>query len=65
MVNWSGKIPKESIVEVKARMVKPDKEISSCTQSNVELQVLEIWCVNRSAPVLPFQIEDASRLVTD
>ena len=25
----------------------------------------EIWCVNKSAPYLPFQIEDASRLVLD
>jgi len=27
--------------------------------------VKEIWCVNKSAPYLPFQIEDASRLVLD
>lgn len=25
----------------------------------------EIWCVNKSVPILPFQIEDASRLVLD
>ena len=31
----------------------------------MELQVKEIWCVNKSAPILPFQIEDASRQVLD
>lgn len=65
MVTWSGKIPKESIVEVKAKVAKVDKPITSCTQQLCELQVLEIWCINRSAPVLPFQIEDAQRLVTN
>lgn len=63
MVTYSSKIPKESIVEVKAKVLKAKEEIVTCTQSKVELQVKEIWTVDKSAPMLPFQIEDASRLV--
>lgn len=37
MVSWSGKIPKESIVEVKARVAKVDKPITACTQQLCEL----------------------------
>ena len=65
MVNFAGKIPNESIIEVKAKVAKAPQPVESCTQKLVELQVLEIWAINRSAPVLPFQIKDASRLVTD
>ena len=35
MVGWSGKLPKESIVEVKAKVAKA--EVKTCTQSEVEL----------------------------
>ena len=31
----------------------------------MELHVKEIFYVNKSAPILPFQIEDASRQVLD
>ena len=37
MVTYSSKIPKESIVEVKAKVIKAEKDIDSCTQSKVEL----------------------------
>lgn len=36
MVSWSGKVPKESIVEVKAKVAKPEQD-TKCTQSKVEL----------------------------
>lgn len=62
MVKFTGKIPKESIVEVKATVSIPEKEITECSQK-VELSIQEIWIVNRSVPSLPFQIEDASRRV--
>jgi hypothetical protein len=65
MVTYSSKIPKESIIEVKAKVIKATQEITSCTQSKVELAVMEIWTINKSSPMLPFQIEDASRLVTN
>jgi len=54
MVTYSSKIPKESIVEIKAKVTKAGQEITSCTQSKVELNVLEIWTLNKSSPMLPF-----------
>lgn len=62
MVKFSGKIPKESIVDVKATVIVPAKAVETCSQK-VELQLHEIWVVNRSVPNLPFQIDDASRPV--
>lgn len=62
MVSYATKIPKESIIEVVATVVVPEKPIDGCSQQ-IELQVHEIWTVNKSVPMLPFQIEDASRQV--
>ena len=62
MVKYSGKISRESIVELVGVPIKPDQAISGCS-NEMELQVHEIWTLNKSAPVLPFQIEDASRQV--
>ena len=64
MCDYASKIPNESIVEIVADVVKPDEPISGCSQQ-VELHVKEIKCVNKSVPVLPFQIADASRKVLD
>ena len=64
MVDFASKIPKESIIEVKAKVTVPEKPVDTCSQK-VELNIQEFWVVNKSAPVLPFQIEDASRLVLD
>lgn len=60
MVNYSAKVPKESIIEVKAQVVIPKTPVDTCSQK-VELLIQEFWVVNKSAPILPFQIEDASR----
>ena len=65
MVKYSAKIPKESIIEVVAAVTAPDQPVAGTTQSAVELQIKEIWTVNKSAPILPFQIEDASRQCMD
>lgn len=64
MVGYAVKTPNESIVEIKAKVVKPEKPVESCTQK-IELVVEEFWVVNKSAPILPFQIEVASQLVTN
>lgn len=63
MVKYAGKIPKESIVQIKATVQKAD--VASCTISTLELVVSEIFTVNKSVPMLPFQIKDASRVVLD
>ena len=64
MVKYSGKITKESIVEIVGVPVKPDQEINGCT-IQMELQIHEIWCISKSSGFLPFQLEDASRQVLD
>lgn len=60
MVEYARRLPKESIIEVKAKVVVPEKPIQTTSQK-VELHILEIFTINRSAPMLPFQLEDASR----
>ena len=60
MAEFTRRISKESIIEVKAKVVVPEKPIEGCSQK-VELQISEIWTINKSAPILPFQIEDAAR----
>lgn len=61
MVNFANKVPKESIIEIVATVTVPDVPVETCTQK-CELQIKQFWVINRSAPILPFQIEDASRL---
>lgn len=62
MMQYAKSIPPESIVEIVAKVVQPDGEIKSCTVQ-MELHIQEIRCVNKSAPVLPFQLADAMRRV--
>ena len=64
MVSYASKVPRESIIELKATVTVPEKPVETCTQK-IELLVQEFWVINKSAPILPFQIEDASRLVTN
>lgn len=64
MVTYASKVPKESIIEVKAKVVKSEQPVETCSQK-VELEIIEFWVINKSAPMLPFQIDDASRLVTN
>lgn len=64
MVSYASKIHKESIIEIVAKVVKPAAAIEGCSIQH-ELQIEEIWTVNKSLPVLPFQLEDASRQVLD
>ena len=64
MIKFAGAIPIESIVEVEGIIKVPQKPIESCTQQNVELRIQEIYCIVDSAPILPFQMEDANRKVS-
>lgn len=63
MIDYVKRIPNESIIEVKGKVVIPEQEIKSCTQ-NVEIQVSEVWVLDKSDFRLPIQIEDAVRSVT-
>lgn len=64
MVTYGGRIPRESIIEIVAKVVKPSNPIDGCSCQH-ELHMEEVWTVNKSMPVLPFQLEDASRQVLD
>lgn len=64
MVKYCSKVPNESIIDITGVVTKPKVPVDGCTQK-VEVVVKEFWIVNKSAPILPFQIDDASRLVTN
>ena len=65
MIKFAKGINKESIIEVRGVVKTPDIEggIKSCTQSEIEVDIKEIFIVHKSLPRLPFNIEDASRRV--
>jgi len=65
MIKFISKISKESIIDVEAVVKKADEKIESCTQQNIELEVVKVFVVSASDPQLPLQIEDASRKVTE
>ncbi|VDK55200.1 unnamed protein product [Anisakis simplex] len=65
MLKFVSNIPKESIIDVLGTVRKVDQEITSCTQKDVELHVLQVHVVSTAEPVLPLQIEDASRAKDD
>jgi aspartyl/asparaginyl-tRNA synthetase len=60
MVKFVGSIPRESILDLEAKIVTVPKKVTNCTQQDVELQILKIFIVSKSE-VLPMQIDDASR----
>ena len=61
MLEWTKKISPESIVDIYGVVSKTKDEVKACTQNKVELQISKVYVVSRSNPVLPFQLEDASR----
>jgi hypothetical protein len=54
MVDFLGRIPKESIVDVIGVLVKPKEELKTCSIKMLELQIHKIFLVNSSLPKLPF-----------
>lgn len=65
MVKFVSNISKESIVDVHANVALVPKQIDSCTQKQVELNILELWEVSRAKPQLPLLVEDAARPMTE
>ncbi|XP_055605968.1 aspartate--tRNA ligase, cytoplasmic [Uranotaenia lowii] len=61
MVKFSGSVPRESIVDIKAKVIPVPTRIESCTEQNLELHVLEFYLVSSAKAQLPLQIEDAAR----
>eukprot|EP00743_Colponemidia_sp_Colp-15_P000503 GILK01000568.1.p1 GENE.GILK01000568.1~~GILK01000568.1.p1 ORF type:complete len:514 (-),score=91.21 GILK01000568.1:171-1712(-) len=60
MIKYVQSLPKESVVDILATVTVPKQKIESTSQQ-VELQIKKFFCVNKSEPVLPFQIDDAAR----
>jgi aspartyl-tRNA synthetase len=61
MVKYCIGIPSESIVVVKAKIVKPVEEVKSCTVSCAELAINEIHVVSEVNVRLAFSLDDATR----
>lgn len=56
-----GSIPKESIVDITGKVTIPEAPVTSTTQGEVELQIVKAFIISKANPLLPFQLEDASR----
>ena len=53
-------------MDIQGVVMAPESgKVESCTQQDVELVAQSIYCVSRSEPRLPFEIDDASRPETD
>ncbi|XP_049298177.1 aspartate--tRNA ligase, cytoplasmic [Anopheles funestus] len=61
MVKFSGSIPRESIIDLKAKVVPVEQRIESCTEQTLELHVEKLFLLSAAKAQLPLQIEDASR----
>lgn len=55
------RIPRESIVDINAKLVRVSQKIESCTEQDIELHGVQIFVVSQAKNQLPLQIEDASR----
>ena len=64
MNNYCSKVPRESIIEINAKVTVPEKPIEGCSQP-VELKINSFFIIDKSAPILPFQIDDASKICHD
>jgi len=61
MIKFVANIPKESYVDITAKVVAVHEPITSCTVQMLELHPTSVLVVSQARPVLPFQIDDASR----
>ena len=59
MLEALGGLTEESVLDVRGTLVAAD--VKSCSQSSVELQLIEAVLISAAAPKLPFEIADAGR----
>jgi aspartyl-tRNA synthetase len=59
MIKFAGSLSKETVVDVKGKVVKA--EVKSCTQGDVELAIERIYVISRADVGLPLRIDDAGR----
>lgn len=62
MIKFLKNLPRETVVDVYAKVTVPKEDILSCSVSKNELVINKIYAVSRAAPLV-FQIEDGSRKV--
>lgn len=65
MVKFAAGVARESIIDVQGFVRKTPTKVESCTQSDVELHVTQMWVVSAAEPRLPILIEDAMRPEAD
>lgn len=58
---WAAGLPRESVLDVTGTVTAVEKRVESVTQGSVELQLATAFIVSKALPVLPFNLEDASR----
>jgi aspartyl-tRNA synthetase len=63
MINFVDAIHLESIVDIVGKVKKAEKPVESCTQKDIELDIIKIYLISSATSVLPFQMEDACRKV--
>jgi aspartyl/asparaginyl-tRNA synthetase len=61
MVKFVSDITNESIIDVEGFVRKAPNKVESCTQSDVELEVTQIFVISASEARLPLLLEDAMR----
>ena len=61
MFKWAASLPRESVIDVTATVNAVEKRVESVTQGSVELAIASAFVVSKALPVLPFNLEDASR----
>lgn len=61
MINFAAGIPKESIIDVNGLVKQAPVKIESCSQNDVELELSQLFVVNRPTRKSPVLIEDLSR----
>ncbi|CAM9298818.1 unnamed protein product [Discosporangium mesarthrocarpum] len=59
LIKYLASLPLETVVDVQG--ILAEAAVKSCTQNNVEIQISRAYAVSRATPMLPFQVEDASR----
>ena len=61
MLKFIQKVSNETVVDVVGKLVKPDEEIKSASQGDIEIHVSGFHVVSAANPMLPLRLEDAER----
>eukprot|EP00800_Vazella_pourtalesii_P000583 TRINITY_DN10532_c0_g1_i1.p1 TRINITY_DN10532_c0_g1~~TRINITY_DN10532_c0_g1_i1.p1 ORF type:complete len:458 (-),score=108.59 TRINITY_DN10532_c0_g1_i1:23-1396(-) len=61
MIKFASNLNKESLLDVTGVVTAAPQKVTGCTQEDVEISVLKIFCVSQAIARLPLQIEDAMR----